>query len=476
MPKKKRTQHESWFKVRGSLNQFRVGILMTASFVMPLVIWCFFAYTPGLWDVSHKLLITTDIKGSNFPTIYTPGHVMEAERYDGFQSMVRDKNTQIEAYLKGEGELPEGIAASARSNTKILRKIHPVALEMEWMTESQSTDSAAFFQVWGDLATGELTAPSKMISGENLAIIKKNWEIMAAGGTSYDSATFPSEPLYHLIPDGQTAIGRPSYLPAPHEVFEAGRDLFVGISEREDASLWMRYKDSLSIVFLGFLVACLVGLPIGLLAGTFDFFSKLFEPFIDFFRYMPAPAFGTLLVFLLGSHDAPKIAIVFLGTVCQLILMAANTTRQLDTGLLDAAQTLGAKPNDLVFKVVIPGVIHNLYNDLRILLGWAWTWLVIAELLGVKSGLTEIIDTHGRRFNFDIVYATILLIGLTGFLTDQFLSWLRPILFPWVAEAKGSSAFVKALTWLPRGIAKAAKQRNAGMEQVLAARKEVTKV
>jgi len=64
-------------------------------------------------------------------------------------------------------------------------------------------------------------------------------------------------------------------------------------------------------------------------------------------------------------------------------------------------------------------------------------WLVIAELMGVKSGLTEIIDTQGRRFNFDIVYAVILAIGVTGFLTDQLLQKLYPIFFPWVAESKG---------------------------------------
>jgi NitT/TauT family transport system permease protein len=74
------------------------------------------------------------------------------------------------------------------------------------------------------------------------------------------------------------------------------------------------------------------------------------------------------------------------------------------------------------------------------LLGWAWTWLVIAELLGVKAGLTEIIDTQGRRFHFDHVYPIILLIGLTGFLTDQFLSWFRGVIFPYTEEGANASA------------------------------------
>lgn len=457
---------ESWFQVRGTLNQFRVSVLMVASFAAPLIIWSFFAYTPGLWDISHKLRITTDLKGGDYTTIYRPKHVMEKERFLAFQSMVREKNALIQAYQKGEGELPEGILVSSRSNTKILRKLHPVAVELEWMTEEQATDNEALFTVWKELATEERSAPTALLSAENLDIVKANWEMMKASGDQYDSATFPKEPMLHLIPDGERAVGRPSYLPAPHQVMIAGRDLIFGTSSRVDANLGVRYADSLGIVFLGFFFACLVGLPIGLLAGTFDFFSKLFEPFVDFFRYMPAPAFGTLMVFLLGSHDAPKIALVFLGTVCQAILMTANTTRQLDTGLLDAAQTLGARKFDLVFKVVIPGIIHNLYNDLRILLGWAWTWLVIAELMGVKSGLTEIIDTHGRRFNFDIVYATILLIGITGFVTDQFLSRLRPVLFPWVAEEK-TSFIMRSLLWAPKWFMKGASERNDAMDEIL---------
>ncbi len=447
---------------------------MVASFTLPLLIWSFFAYTPGLWDISHKLKITTDVKTDAYPTIYRIDHVMEAERFSAFQEMVRQANDQIRAYNTGKGELPSGVTVGARSNSKILRKLHPIAMEVEWIREDQSTDNTAFYQIWRDLATGERTLPHRLLSAENLNVIKENWEIMKAGGEDYDSASFPSEPLLHLIPDGERAVGRPSYLPAPHEVFLAGRDLFLGTSSRVDADLLGRYGDSLAIVFTGFLIACLVGLPIGLLAGTFDFFAKLFEPFVDFFRYMPAPAFGTLLVFLLGSHDAPKVALVFLGTVCQAVLMTANTTRQLDTGLLDAAQTLGAKKADLVFRVVIPGVIHNLYNDLRILLGWAWTWLVIAELMGVKSGLTEIIDTHGRRFNFDIVYATILMIGITGFLTDQFLSRLHPILFPWVGEKK-PNAVMRFLTWLPISILEAAKLRNRSMDEHLAAREQTSK-
>ncbi|MEM6911820.1 MAG: ABC transporter permease [Verrucomicrobiota bacterium] len=446
MPSSPPKSRKPWFKVRGSLPSSRVTLLMGASFLLPLAVWSFFAYTPGLWPVSFELRIATDLRGQVanpaapeephvFQTIYRPGRdVMEKEVFQAYQKMVRHKNEEIRAYLAGTSLLPSEIRLSARSNKKVLRRLHPIAVEMAWMTEEQDTADERFYALWRDLATGEKRLPNRFLSQENLEIVQANWEVLSAASPTYQSSLFPKEPLLHLVPSGKKAIGRPSYLPAPHEVFLAAQQLIEGTSAREDSSLFTRYQTSLAIVFGGFLIACLVGIPIGLLAGTFAFFSKLFEPFVDFFRYMPAPAFGTLLVFLLGSHEAPKMTLVFLGTVPQMILMVANTTRTLDASLLDAAQTLGAGRGSLIFRVVIPGILDRLYNDLRILLGWAWTWLVIAELLGVKSGLTEIIDTQGRRFNFDIVYAVILLIGFTGFFTDQILQALRCVFFPWVGE------------------------------------------
>ena len=72
-------------------------------------------------------------------------------------------------------------------------------------------------------------------------------------------------------------------------------------------------------------------------------FSRLNEPFVEFFRYLPAPAFGALAVAILGIYDGPKIAIIVIGTLFQQVLIIANTTRKLDVALVEAALTLGAK-------------------------------------------------------------------------------------------------------------------------------------
>ena len=233
-------------------------------------------------------------------------------------------------------------------------------------------------------------------------------------------------------PAPQGFPANPIYLPAPHEVAHAFYTAFTTEPRRRNEkwlheSLW----DSIQVIFWGFFLSSLVGVPLGILCGTYKVFSKLQEPFIEFFRYLPAPAFGALAVAILGIHHAPKIAIIFIGTFFQQVLIVSNTTRKLDPSLLEAAMTLGAKRISLLFKVVIPGISTHLYRDLRILLGWAWTYLIVAELIGSSSGITWFITQQARYKNFDNVYAAIMMIGIIGLSIDLILAWLGKRIFPW---------------------------------------------
>ncbi|MGD8560730.1 MAG: ABC transporter permease subunit [Gammaproteobacteria bacterium] len=235
------------------------------------------------------------------------------------------------------------------------------------------------------------------------------------------------------VPEGHRA--NPVYLPAPHEVATAFYTAFTTEPKRRNEnwlheSLW----ESIQVIFWGFFISSIIGVPLGILCGTYDFFSKLFEPFVEFFRYLPAPAFGALAVAILGIHSAPKIAIIFIGTFFQQVLVVSNTTRKLDPSLLEAALTLGARRLTLLFRVVVPGIINNLYKDLRILLGWAWTYLIVAELIGSSSGITWFITQQARYKNFDNVYAAIMMIGILGLTTDLILARLGYRLFPWERE------------------------------------------
>jgi NitT/TauT family transport system permease protein len=232
----------------------------------------------------------------------------------------------------------------------------------------------------------------------------------------------------------------PVFLPAPHEVGRALVTGFITEPARPDEpwlheSLW----HSITVIFWGFLASSIIGVPLGILCGAIPAVARLHEPFIEFFRYLPAPAFGALAVAVLGIHDPPKIAIIFIGTFFQQVLIIANTTRRIDPSLLEAAQTLGASRRQLLFRVVVPGVITEIYTDMRVLLGWAWTYLIVAELIGVSSGITYFINQQAKYRNYDKVFASIILIGLIGLFTDILLAALGRRLFPWIPSSRARS-------------------------------------
>ena len=232
------------------------------------------------------------------------------------------------------------------------------------------------------------------------------------------------------MPAGTPA--NPVYLPAPHEVLRAFFTAFTTRPEQRDAP-WLHESllHSIRVIFWGFAISSLIGVPLGILCGTYNVIGRLSEPFIEFFRYLPAPAFGALAVAILGIYDGPKIAIIVIGTLFQQVLIIANTTRKLDFALVEAALTLGTSRLRLLWRVVIPGTLPDLYRDQRILLGWAWTYLIVAELIGTSSGITWFITQQARYQHFDNVYAAIAMIGLLGLGTDLLLARLAVLLFPW---------------------------------------------
>ena len=232
------------------------------------------------------------------------------------------------------------------------------------------------------------------------------------------------------LPSGEPA--NPIYLPAPHAVAKALYTGFVTPPVQKDApwlhqSLW----HSIQIIFWGFLISSLIGVPLGILCGTYPLLARLSEPFIEFFRYLPAPAFGALTVAIMGIYDGPKIAIIVIGTLFQQVLIISNTTRKLEATLIEAARTLGTRGARLITRVVLPGILPDLYRDQRILLGWAWTYLIVAELIGTSSGITWFITQQARYQHIDNVYAAIVLIGVIGFGSDWLLERLGTRLFPW---------------------------------------------
>jgi NitT/TauT family transport system permease protein len=181
----------------------------------------------------------------------------------------------------------------------------------------------------------------------------------------------------------------------------------------------------------GFLIAAAIALPLGVAMGAYKPIEAFVEPFVSFARYLPASAFIPLLILWAGIGEAQKLAVIFIGSFFQLVLMIAVTVGNTRRDLVEAAYTLGSSDTSLVKRVLIPGAAPEIAEILRMVLGWAWTYVIVAELIGASSGIGHMITDSQALLATDQIIFGIIVIGLIGLLSDFFFKWLNRRLFPW---------------------------------------------
>jgi NitT/TauT family transport system permease protein len=218
----------------------------------------------------------------------------------------------------------------------------------------------------------------------------------------------------------------PLFLPSPGRVFQAGVDLFLDLGFTTDI------VNSVCRVMMGFVIAAIIGVPIGLIMGAFKIAEALTEPVVGFIRYMPASAFIPLFILWLGIGDIEKVAIIFVGSFFQLVLMVAVVAKNVHKDMLETAYTLGAKRFQVIRRVLLPASLPGIVDTLRIIVGWAWTYIIVAELVASASGIGYMIISSQRMLRTGNIIFGILTIGMLGLITDYFFKWLYNKLFPWV--------------------------------------------
>lgn len=216
-----------------------------------------------------------------------------------------------------------------------------------------------------------------------------------------------------------------TFLPSPGNVF------LTFIQLIQTGSYWTDIGISIYRVFMGFLLAAVIGIPLGVLAGTFKISDSVIIPLSEFIRYMPAPAFIPLVMVWAGIGETAKILIIFIGSFFQLVIMVADDTRAVNKDLIYASYTLGANRKTSLMKVIVPALMPRLFSTLRLIMGWAWTYLVVAELVAADSGLGYSILKAQRFLNTNVIFVGILVIGLLGLMIDRLFVVLGRALFPW---------------------------------------------
>ena len=181
----------------------------------------------------------------------------------------------------------------------------------------------------------------------------------------------------------------------------------------------------------GFVIAALLALPLGVAMGAYKAVEAFFEPFVSFARYLPASAFIPLLILWAGIGEAQKLAVIFIGSFFQLVLMIAVAVGNTRRDLVEAAYTLGVSDNSLIRRVLMPGAAPEIAEILRMVLGWAWTYVIVAELIGASSGIGHMITDSQALLATDQIIFGIIVIGLIGLASDLLFKGLNRRLFPW---------------------------------------------
>jgi NitT/TauT family transport system permease protein len=181
----------------------------------------------------------------------------------------------------------------------------------------------------------------------------------------------------------------------------------------------------------GFIIAAALALPLGVAMGAYKPVEAFFEPFVSFARYLPASAFIPLLILWAGIGEAQKLALIFIGSFFQLVLMVAVTVGNTRRDLVEAAYTLGVGDRSLIWRVLIPGAAPEIAETLRMVLGWAWTYVIVAELIGASSGIGHMITDSQALLATDQIIFGIIVIGLIGLVSDFGFKWTNRKLFPW---------------------------------------------
>ena len=222
-----------------------------------------------------------------------------------------------------------------------------------------------------------------------------------------------------------TAAGlvRPLFLPSPGQVINRLAELWRSGQLSADISI------SIYRITLGFLISTVLALPVGVLIGCYRVWEAAIEPFVDFIRYMPVVAFVPLTILWTGTGDSQKFLIIFIGTFFQQVLLVMDNVKSVPREFINLGRTLQMPEWRILQRIVLPSSMPAIWDSMRISLGWAWTWLVVAELVAATSGLGYRITTAQRFFQTDLIFGYLLILGMLGLATDQIMKYAGRRLF-----------------------------------------------
>ncbi|MBC8242633.1 MAG: ABC transporter permease [Alphaproteobacteria bacterium] len=221
--------------------------------------------------------------------------------------------------------------------------------------------------------------------------------------------------LFGIVPE--------RFLPFPDAVVKALWGMFANNNFIEDVGI------SITRVWGAFVLSVIMAIPIGIWMGSYRVVGALIEPIVDFIRYLPVPALVPLLIIWFGIGESSKVAVLWMGTFFQLVLLIADDSKRIPREYIEIGYTLGACPSQITKDIVFRSMMPNMVDNLRITLGWCWTWIIVAEIVASNSGIGYVIWSMRRFLKTPEIMAGILTVGIIGLVSDQLIRILARRMF-----------------------------------------------
>lgn len=222
-----------------------------------------------------------------------------------------------------------------------------------------------------------------------------------------------------------TGLVAETFLPSPTEVVRGLLQLFFEKNLAE--AIWTSTKR----ITIAFLLAGATAFPLGVLMGAFEPINRFFEPVMAPLRFMPISAFIPLLIVWFGIDDAQKIAFLYLGVFVYLLPVVVTAIRSVPQEYVDTAYTLGASKFKVIWTVLIPSSLPDIFDAFRVMNAIAWTYVILAEQVNPGTSLGYLINLAYTHSKPAWSFAGLLVIGGVGLLTDALLRGMNALLFRW---------------------------------------------
>jgi NitT/TauT family transport system permease protein len=217
----------------------------------------------------------------------------------------------------------------------------------------------------------------------------------------------------------------PVILPSPVEVVRSLPSLV------NDRALVASIAATLKRVLIGFGLAALIGVPLGIVAGSWRIVEAAGAPLALFGRNLPVAALIPLTILWFGIDELQKTMFIFIACVPFVYSDATAAVANVPQRYIETAQTLGASPMQIVRKVLVALSLPDIYNSLRHLFGLAFGYIMLAELINAQHGLGYLLMTSQRRGLSEHIILILIIIGLLAYGIDRLLAWFQRGLFPY---------------------------------------------